>query len=558
MLAAQRSFVRLQTQPLRRSLAARATLLVRPRHVITSNTVRRGPHRLYSSDPSKPSGQDSQHGSDRAPLHRRLADAWNHTPTKWYPLPVAVGALLLIVLQYRRTRRSEKEVQLDENGLEVVKLKGPWQKAYDAFGLSISKTYCFTLHFSMCIDSYFQVHVFGAFPLKRLSYVWGYLNSLELPVWFRPYGFKLYSWIFGCNLNEIDPPDLAHYASLGEFFYRKLKPGARPVADTVLVSPADGRVLHFGVIRDGRVEQIKGATYSLDALLGVERHGSPPPASIEFQARDQAEVLDRDFADINGIQYSLQDLLGTPCPPSGSAEGGVGSPTQELPMPMPTKHGEQTDASVSPDAPLQDVVAHEAGVAAEMGVRPFLDRAQGRPAGSVKPGHSLFFAVIYLAPGDYHRFHSPAAWVVEKRRHFVGDLFSVSPWMVDKLADVFVLNERVALLGRWKYGFFGMVPVGATNVGSIKINFDQALRTNVDRRRRPPVGTFEEAVYTSASPVLRGQPLSKAQEMGGFCLGSTIVLVFEAPQDFEFVVKTGQKIKVGERLGDVHSALVEK
>ena len=39
-----------------------------------------------------------------------------------------------------------------------------------------------------------------------------------------------------------------------------------------------------------------------------------------------------------------------------------------------------------------------------------------------------------------------------------------------------MLNERVAMLGRWRHGFFGMVPVGATNVGSIKINFDQVRR----------------------------------------------------------------------------------
>jgi phosphatidylserine decarboxylase len=54
-----------------------------------------------------------------------------------------------------------------------------------------------------------------------------------------------------------------------------------------------------------------------------------------------------------------------------------------------------------------------------------------------------------------------------------GELFSVSPWVAKRAENLFVLNERVAMLGRWRHGFFGMVPVGATNVGSIKINFDQ-------------------------------------------------------------------------------------
>lgn len=79
----------------------------------------------------------------------------------------------------------------------------------------------------------------------------------------------------------------------------------------------------------------------------------------------------------------------------------------------------------------------------------------------------------------------------------------------------------------------------------------QELRTNVGSRRGHPLGTYTEAVYTAASPILDGQPLLKAQEMGGFCLGSTVVLVFEAPQDFNFFVKNGQKVKVGEALGEV-------
>lgn len=81
-----------------------------------------------------------------------------------------------------------------------------------------------------------QVHVMGALPLRNLSRVWGYLNSFELPIWIRPYGIRLYASAFGCNLDEIEPSDLASYASLGDFFYRKLKPGVRPVDNAVLVS----------------------------------------------------------------------------------------------------------------------------------------------------------------------------------------------------------------------------------------------------------------------------------------------------------------------------------
>ncbi|KAH9939649.1 phosphatidylserine decarboxylase [Epithele typhae] len=489
-------------------------------HLLRSGTfIRNHTARLFSQ--SSPN-QYSDPGT-RAPLYKRLFDAWQNTPTKWYPLPVAAGALLLVIIQYRR-KSTAREVVVDEHGHEVIKLKGPW-----------------------------HVHVIGALPLRNLSRVWGYMNSFELPVWFRPYGFQIYSVIFGCDLDEIDPDDLKQYASLGDFFYRKLKDGARPISDSILVSPADGRVLHFGIIKDGRIEQIKGSTYSLDALLGVARPNNPAAQSIEFPDGAMEEVNHRHFAEINGIEYSLHELLGAPTPSSS----GTSTPVSGAIVPRPAaaanekKHGERTDASVPREQSLPDAAVSDASMATEVGIRPSGLRRDSFTSVRTRPGNDTFFMVIYLAPGDYHRFHSPAAWVVERRRHFVGDLFSVSPWMAKRLENLFVLNERVALLGRWKHGFFSMVPVGATNVGSIKINFDKDLRTNVGSRRGHPAGTFTEAVYSGASPLLNGQPLPKGLEMGGFCLGSTIVLVFEAPHDFDFAVSAGQKVKVGQTLGDI-------
>lgn len=504
------------------------------RRISLSGTVRsfrRGARRSFSTRSNIPPETippplPSAHS---VPLYRRLILAWTGTPTKWYPLPLAVGALLLVVIQYRKkVARAEKEVHVDDEGNEVIKLKGPW-----------------------------HVHVLGALPLRNMSRVWGYVNSLELPVWIRPYGFRFYAYVFGCNLEEIDPDDLTQYASLGAFFYRKLKPGARPIDNAILVSPADGTVLHLGTIDNLRVEQVKGITYSLDALLGVERlePGSPTSTVIEFPDREMSHVTDQEFANVNGIEYSLDQLLGastpstpgTMTPPSPITQSSEAESSS-----VPKKHGEQIDASVEQPGSLQETIAHDASVAREMGLRTSIERKRSTSGTSVKEGNALYFTVIYLAPGDYHRFHSPTAWVVEKRRHFVGELFSVSPYMAKRLRNLFVLNERVALLGRWKFGFFGMIPVGATNVGSIKINFDTALRTNV-RGRPPPPGTYNEAVYSAASPILNGQPLTAGEEMGGFCLGSTIVLVFEAPKSFEFTIKAGQKVKVGNRIGDAPS-----
>jgi phosphatidylserine decarboxylase precursor len=93
--------------------------------------------------------------------------------------------------------------------------------------------------------------------------------------------------------------------------------------------------------------------------------------------------------------------------------------------------------------------------------------------------NELKYILLYLSPKDYHRYHSAAICSQNYRRHIPGSLYSVNPSFVNKVkADTFNANERVVLFGEWIHGFFSTTFIGATNVGSIVLNFDKDLTTN--------------------------------------------------------------------------------
>ena len=415
-------------------------------------------------------------------------------------------------------------------------------------------------------------------PLKAISRLWGRFNEIPIPYYLRVPGFRLYAFIFGVNLDEVAEPDLRTYPNLAAFFYRSLKPGARPLDPNpnALLSPADGRVLQFGKIEGGDIEQVKGMTYSVDALLG--RESPSPPSSpgttapsekdapgTDVRGDEHLVAQDEEFARVNGISYTIPGLLSGGPDESRAAVARLGDQAADPPSPGAVSEV-RTDLALGERRAWWDILPHHE---------------------KKKHETALYYAVVYLAPGDYHRYHSPANWVVERRRHFAGELYSVSPYLQRTLPGLFTLNERVALLGRWRWGFFGFVPVGATNVGSIVVDFDRELRTNslltdtaADRAAEQaaeagePYSGFAEASYRGASPVLGGYALRRGQQMGGFRLGSTVVLVFEAPAPgpspategpegsssaparagFRWVVEQGRHVKMGEALGVVEEA----
>jgi phosphatidylserine decarboxylase len=73
---------------------------------------------------------------------------------------------------------------------------------------------------------------------------------------------------YGVNAEESERP-ITEYRTFVEFFTRRLKPGARPIAPgPVAVSPVDGTVAELGDIVDSTLYQAKGKPYTLAELIG--------------------------------------------------------------------------------------------------------------------------------------------------------------------------------------------------------------------------------------------------------------------------------------------------
>lgn len=123
------------------------------------------------------------------------------------------------------------------------------------------------------------------------------------------------------------------------------------------------------------------------------------------------------------------------------------------------------------------------------------------------------YIVVYLAPGDYHRFHWPLCAEFERLVHVPGDLWPVNERAVQSLPGLFARNERVVLRGKTQAGEpIAFVAIGALNVGSIRLAFSR-LRTN----RRGPGRVREWRL-----PPAKGR---RGEELGHFEFGSSIALL---------------------------------
>ena len=148
------------------------------------------------------------------------------------------------------------------------------------------------------------------------------------------------------------------------------------------------------------------------------------------------------------------------------------------------------------------------------------------------------FAVLYLAPPDYHRVHSPVEGTIHSLDYRPGTLWPVFAAATRKVDGLFGRNERLVFHMDTPAGRIATVMVGAFGVGRIGNEFDPRI-TNAGQ----PVG---DRVLEPAPSVEPGA------ELGRFELGSTVILLCE-PGRVKWELEPGQVTRVGRRIASLIS-----
>ncbi len=104
---------------------------------------------------------------------------------------------------------------------------------------------------------------------RGLSRLVGWTADRRVPRFLRAPLYRGYARFTGADLGEVRLP-LAEFPSLGAFFVRELKNGARPLDPDprALLSPVDGTVQTVCPIENGTILQAKGRPYAVRELTG--------------------------------------------------------------------------------------------------------------------------------------------------------------------------------------------------------------------------------------------------------------------------------------------------
>jgi len=107
-------------------------------------------------------------------------------------------------------------------------------------------------------------------PQHWLSRMTGALARTTQPAWLVKAVIKQFTRFYRVDMTEAERPHAEAYPNFNAFFTRRLVEGARPLANSPLISPADGAISQLGALESGRIMQAKGQHFSARELLGCD------------------------------------------------------------------------------------------------------------------------------------------------------------------------------------------------------------------------------------------------------------------------------------------------
>jgi phosphatidylserine decarboxylase len=157
---------------------------------------------------------------------------------------------------------------------------------------------------------------------------------------------------------------------------------------------------------------------------------------------------------------------------------------------------------------------------------------------AARPFHGGFAYTVYLAPGDYHRVHTPIGGRVVGYHHVPGRLYPVNDRGRRGVERLYCRNERVVVHMETDSGRAAVILVGATFVGRISLSFAPLVTNHGGPSTAGPWQVEPPAVLEAGS------------HLGTFHMGSTVVVLHEAGFEPARSAALGARVRVGELLAE--------
>lgn len=150
--------------------------------------------------------------------------------------------------------------------------------------------------------------LFLLFPKNYLSFIFGKIANIKKPKILVDFILKRFISFYKIDISEIEK-DVEEYESLGEFFNRDLKEGARKIGGN-FISPVDAFLRNVGEIKDLSIEVLKGKTYSLNKLLASSEDAKKYEDGVFINLYLSPKDYHNVHSPLNGILTSIRYIPG--------------------------------------------------------------------------------------------------------------------------------------------------------------------------------------------------------------------------------------------------------